>query len=178
VDKFRYIAIIFIIILFGNCKKDNDIIPYEEGQGKITGSTDTGISFTTEGQRAYFNLYRAGSSATIGEKSDLFIYAHIDTVISRHFSIYLNTFDNKEGKYYLDEESGSDINGANFIEQGSPQISYYLYHTPGLRSYVNITRIKGSYIEGDYAVKLSLSGNSSGPAIVVQGNFQGNCRVR
>jgi thioredoxin-related protein len=171
------ILVLAVFIFLSGCKKDDQIVAYAEGQGHITGSTDNGINFNIEGRRAYFNLYRAGSSPANGDKSDLFIYAHIDTVISRHFSIYLGTFEDKPGKYYLDEQSGADVNSSNFIEQGSPQVSYYLYNTPGLRSYVNITRVDGNYVEGDYVVRLSLSGNSTGPVVIVQGTFKGNCRV-
>jgi hypothetical protein len=89
----------------------------------------------------------------------------------------LGAYDNREGMYYLDDLVGEDHNTAYFSPQGSPQVTYYLYYTAGLRSYVNITRVKGTYIEGSYFVRLSLMGNSSGPFINVEGTFKGNCRV-
>ena len=175
--KSCFIVFVATIIAFSNCKKEETIPVYETGQGHITGQADNGINFDIEGKRAYFTIYRAAPNMFTGEKDNLLIYAHIDTIISRHFSILLATYENKVRKYYLDEQDGQNISGVNFITQGNPQVSYYFYYATGLRPYVNITRVTGTYIEGDYFVRVSLAGSYNGPFITVQGTFKGNCRV-
>jgi hypothetical protein len=177
-NKTFSIVLLAVLIFFGRCKKDDgEIIPFAEGQGHITGQADNGINFDIEGRETIFSLHRAGQIQGIGEKDDLVVYARVDSVISRHFTILLGSYDNREGKYYLDQQQGMDFSLAQLTLQGSPQIHYFVIHDAGLRSYVNISKVKGTYVEGNYVVRMSLNGSLNGPFIVMEGSFKGNCRV-
>ena len=167
------LAVIFLV----SCKKEDEITPYEEGRGHITGQADNGINFNIEGRETIFTIHRAGQIPGFGEKDDLVVYARIDSVISRHFTILLGSYENREGKYYLDEQQGIDYSLAQFTLQGSPQIHYFAIHDAGLRSYVNISKVDGTYVEGNYVVRMSLNGSLNGPFIIMEGSFKGNCRV-
>jgi hypothetical protein len=171
------ILLLAVFIFTGSCKKDAEITSYEEGRGNFAGQADNGIKFNIEGGETIFTIQRAGQIQGIGEKDNLTVYGRIDSVLSRHFTILLGSYENKEGKYYLDQQQGNDYSLTQLTLEGSPQNHYYVIHDAGLRSYVNISKVKGTYVEGDYVVRMSLNGSLNGPFIVMEGSFKGNCKV-
>ena len=69
----------------------------------------------------------------------------------------------------------TEIDGASYQLQITPQITYVLSTAFGEYSMINFTRVKGNYVEGNYVIRLGAD-PSSAPLLRIEGTFQGNYR--
>lgn len=165
-----------VAIAFSSCEKDKPIPDYEPGRGRISGTIDSGQSFNVEGPLATFILKKPNLIAG-DNKDDLIIHANIDLAIGSAIGIMCGDFPSKTGSYYLYPGPTMDDDNANFTTQIAPQDAYYLYIIAGRQSVINITRMAGTYIEGNYYIRLQHLGSNQGPYMTIEGSFQGNLRV-
>lgn len=170
------VSIILCLLFFSACKKAEDPIPFfEKGKGRITGAIDNGFSFDVKGGDSVIFIYRP-AFGNGDELENVYINVMIDGTTGKYLQIKIGNWKGK-GKYNTwHGGNGYDDDYVSYRDL----IVYYtndVYLTGNVTGIevgeINITRVSGDYIEGNYKVRLQKGYNVSS-MINLTGNFQGN----
>jgi hypothetical protein len=169
------ILLLFVTFIFcAACKKEAAIPSYEPGRGRITGTTSTGYSFDIE--KPYTLFTKLSAANTNGDNTDNLVFGtSIDLVTGKYIQVTCGRFKGEKGEYRL-AAADPEYDGAYFTEQNSPQVDYFMADAAGEYSRITFTRIKGTYVEGTYIIRLATAPNLP-PVLRIEGTFQGNYRI-